>query len=274
MRIQFLHDGSDLRSYGGGSFAKNRGNGGLFWWTIFIFLLIALATATWFFCIMVFNYPEKPFSYRFLSKINKLEALKSYDLNSVPKSKFLSPTKLLEEYTFFTPERMRVTNDQLKRDYIRNFRDHGPVYVRGTFTVTATRRLTGDDVFTDGWVAVVRANELEDVSVELVLPGLSREDSPYRAGDQITLDGKKGCAAAVHLQKQENDRLLVTAVPLLYGTITTFEGSLASLKAPEKLNMDAVWPIWRDAPDAKVEAGQASEAVVKAVQVTAAPPVR
>lgn len=271
MRVQFLHDGSDLRSYGGGSFSKNRGNGGLFWWTIFIFLLIALATATWFFCIMVFNYPEKPFSYRFLSKINKLEPIKSYDLNSVPKSKFLSPTKLLEEYTFFTPERMRVTNDQLKRDYIRNFRDHGPVYVRGAFTTTATRRLTDGDVFTNGWVVVARANELEDVNVELVLPGLNRNDPPYRAGDQITLDGKKGCAAAVHLQKQDNDRLLVTVVPLLYGSITTFEGSVATLKAPEKLNMDAIWPIWRDAPAAGVDAG---EGVVKAVQVTAAQAVQ
>jgi hypothetical protein len=169
---------------------------------------------------------------------------------------------------------MRVTNDQLKRDYIRNFRDHGPVYVRGTFTATATRRLTEGDVFTQGWVVVARANELEDVSVELILPGLNRNDAPYRVGDQITLDGKKGCAAAVHLQKKDNDRLLVTAVPLLYGSITTFEGSVASLKAPEKLNMDAMWPIWRDVPAATTDTVPAGEGVVKAVQVTAAQAVQ
>lgn len=272
MRIQFLHDGSELRSYGGGSFAKNRGNGGLFWWTIFIFLLIALATATWFFCIMVFNYPEKPFSYRFLSKINKIEPLKSYDLNSVPKSKFLSPTKLLEEYSF-SPERMRVINDQLKRDYIRNFKDHAPVYVRGTFTTVSTRKLTENDVFTKGWVVVAKATELEDVAVELVLPGLDREDVPYRAGDEITLDAKKGCVAAIHLQKQEGDRMQVTVVPLLYQGITSFEGANVALKAPAKLNMDAAWPICRDV-NLSAPVGHDNESVVKAVQVTAAEAVK
>jgi len=265
MRIQFLHDGSDLRSYGGGGFSKSRGNGGLFWWTIFIFLLIALATAVWFFCLMVFNYPEKPFSYRFLTRINKLEPIKKFDLNTVPKSKFLTPTKLLEEYSFFTTERMRVTNDQLKRDYIRNFKEHGPVYVRGVFTVVAARPLSSSDVFTDGWIVSARANELEDVSIELLLPGLNRNETPYRAGDAVTLDGKKGCAAAVHVQKQEADRLLVTVVPLLYDNVTTFEGSTASLKVPDQLNMDAMWPIWRD-----VKAEPMSEQVVKAVQVTTA----
>lgn len=274
MRIQFLHDGSELRSYGGGSFAKTRGNGGLFWWTIFIFLLIAFATATWFFCIMVFNYPEKPFSYRFLSKINKIEPLKTYDLNTVPKSKFLSPTKLLEEYSFFTPERMRVTNDQLKRDYIRNFKEHAPVYVRGTFTAVAARKLTDSDVFTKGWIVVAKAAELEDVSVELILPGLDRGDVPYRAGDTITLDAKSGCAAAVHLQKQDSDRLLVTVVPLLEKGIMTFEGSSIAIKAPAQLNMEALWPIWRDVNMAAVATAPEGEAVVKAVQVTAAQPIK
>ena len=264
MRIQFLHDGSEVRSYGGGSFSKSKDQGGLFWWTILIFLLLALATVSWFFSIMVFSYPEKPFNYRLLTKLEKLEPIKKFDSNHIPHGKFLSPTKLLEEYSFFTPDRLRVTNDTLKRDYIRNFKEHPPVYVRGSFVVLATRPLTATDVFTDGWVVVGRSSEIEDVNIELILPGT--KEQPCNAGDVITLDNKKAFAATMHVQKLEHDRLSVTVVPLLYDEVAVANKAVISnLIAPQKLNMDATWPIWRD-----VKYDEVADVEAKAVQVTAA----
>ncbi len=263
MRIQFLHDGPALRSYGGGGKSKSRDQGGLFWWTILTFLLLAIAVCTWFFSIMVFTYPEKPFNYRLLTKLAKLEPIKKFDSNSLPHGKFLTPTKLLEEYSFFSPDRMRVTNAMLKRDYIRNFKEHPPVYVRGAFTVLAARPLTDKDVFTQGWIVAGRFNELEDVTVELVLPGPNQAKAPIEVGETIALDNKKTFAATVNVQKQEQDRLIVTVVPLLYDGVTGGnKEAIANLTVPEKLNMGAGWPIWRDV--------QLAAPVAKAVQVTAA----
>src|SRR4051812_11614293 len=80
MHAQFLSDGSDFRSRGGGgNLAKGRRDEGLFWWTILITLLIGVATCCWFFSIMVFRYPEKPFNYRLLTKLEKLEPLARFD---------------------------------------------------------------------------------------------------------------------------------------------------------------------------------------------------
>jgi len=95
-------------------------------WSIFIFLLLALATVSWFFSIMVFSYPEKPFHYKLLTKLEKLEPIKKFPLNSVPHGEFVTAGKLLEQYLFFTPDKFRVTNDVLKREYIRNFKERSP----------------------------------------------------------------------------------------------------------------------------------------------------
>ncbi len=266
MRIQFLHEGTDFRSYGGGSFSKDRrGDGGLFWWTIAIFLLLALATASWFFSIMIFTYPEKPFNYRVLMSLKKLDPIKKYDRNTVPRGQIVTPRKLLEDYALFTNDRLRVTNDGLKRDYIRNFREHAPLYVRGNFTVTAARKLSGNDVFSDGWVIHAIAADMEDVAIELVLPGLSLDDSPYHSGDTLALDSKSMYASALHIQRHAGDQMTVTLVPLLYDSVTMPDGSIAKMATPDALNLAAAWPIWKDA--AAIEAAQP---VAKAVQVTAA----
>jgi hypothetical protein len=265
MRIQFLNNGSEFRSYGGGSLSKNKADGGLFWWTIFIFLLLALATVSWFFCIMVFSYPEKPFNYRLLTKLDKLEPLKKYATDKVPRGQFVTATKLLEDYSFFTSDRLRVTNEMFKRDYVRNYKEHAPVYVKGSFVVQTARPLAVGDVFTSGWIVVARSSEMEDVMIEYVLPGLESTEVPYHPGDMLVLDNKKTFASAIHLQKQEGDRMVATLVSLTYDSVTMPDGSIAKTEAPKLLNLDGTWPVWRDV---KIE--QPVEAIAKAVQVTAA----
>jgi hypothetical protein len=269
MRTQYLHNNSDYRSIGGGGVRASRDSGGLFWWTIFIFLLLALATLSWFFSIMVFTYPEKPMNYRLLTKLEKLEPLKKWALDKVPLGKYLGPAKLLEEYSFFTPDRLRVVNDTLKREYIRNFKENNPVYISGKFLVFDSRKLTADDVFTEGWVVAARSEEMEDVTVEMVLPGLTIDQAPFPKGTIISLDKNKHFANAVHVQKHDDDKLRVTMVPLLYDSITTTDGKVATLAAPTRLNMDGGWPIMRDTP-----ADPATETVEapKSTEVTVAQP--
>jgi hypothetical protein len=249
MRIQFLSDGSEFRSYGGGNFSKTKGDGSIYWWTIFITFLMILATACWLGPIVAFAYPEKPFSYRLLTKLKKLEPIRGYSKLSVPHGKFYEPAALLSAYFYHSPKELRDTNDQLKRNYIKNFKDQPPAYVSGTFSVIGIRQLTAADVFTSGWVVVLRSTKIEDVDVELVLPGATSEAPPYQVGGEVVLDTntkKSSFANVVHVEKIRPDRLSVTVVPIVYEEFATGEGTALALVPPTALNMEAAWPIARD----------------------------
>src|SRR5215207_4653870 len=134
MKSQFLNtSGYDYRSRsGGGSTAKGRKDEGLFWWTILITLLLALATFCWFFSIMVFKYPEKPFNYRLLTKLEKLEPIARFDplaagsssaavIKRLPNGSFHNARDLLNKYYNYNPDQLRLTNSLLKRSYILNY---------------------------------------------------------------------------------------------------------------------------------------------------------
>ena len=278
MRIQFLNDGSEFRTYGGGSFSKTKGTGGLFWWTLAIFLLLALATTSWFFSIWVFAHPEKPFSYKLLSRMQKLEPIRRWSVHTVPNGPILTSNKLLEQYFYYTSEQMRVANDMMKRSYIKNFKEHSPEYVYGNFKVLATRPLSASDVFTEGWVVVARSNEIEDVDVELLLPGLKSETSPYKEGDSLVLEKKKTFASVVHVQRMEGERLQATLVSLLYQNVPAKDAqetaavedeSQVLLAPPVQLNMEAAWPV---SHDLKIAGPAVAEAPVKAHEVATREP--
>jgi hypothetical protein len=243
MKVQFLNEGTEFRSYGGSGMSKNKPGSGLFWWTLAITLMVGLAIISWFFCIFVFSRPENPFSYRVLTKVNKLEPLRKYSPLTVPQGKFHSARDLLGEYFPLDEEHLSVANDVLKRGYIRNYKSPlAPQYVKGSFVVTAMRALTAEDVFTNGWVAHARAEDIEDVEIEIVLPEATNAD-PFKVGETITLDQRNTFASAVHVQKLAEDRLRVTVVPLAYQGIG-IEGTL--MNAPDKLNLDARWPVASD----------------------------
>ena len=280
MRIQFLNDGSEFRTYGGGSFSKSKGTGGLFWWTLAIFLLLALATTSWFFSIWVFAHPEKPFSYKLLSKLEKLEPIRKWSVHTVPNGPILTSNKLLEQYFYYSSEQMRVANDMMKRSYIKNFKEHSPEYVFGTFRVLATRPLSANDVFTQGWVVVARSSDIEDVDIELLLPGLASESAPYKEGDSLVIEKKKTFASVVHVQRLDGERLQATLVSLLYqnapgkageaapavAAATDDDSDAATLAPPAKLNMEAVWPV---SHDLKIAGPAAAEAPAKTREVAA-----
>lgn len=245
MQIRFLSDGNEYRSYGGGSFSKKKDSGGIFWWSILITLLVGFATCCWFFSIMVFAHPEKPFNYRVLAKFDKLDPLRKFTTYTVPQGKFLPARDLLAEFYAFNREQLAVKNDMLKRSYIRNYKQEQPLYVKGKYQVINARPLTGKDVITDGWVVRARSMDIEDVDIEIVLPGSQNGVDPYHAGDTIELDQKHTFTAALHVQKFDQERVCVTLMPLAYEGFGK-EGGTFKMKPPAKLNMDAYWPLTSD----------------------------
>lgn len=245
MHVRFLSDGNEYRSYGGGSLSKKKEGGGIFWWSILITLLMGAATFCWFFSIMVFSHPEKPFNYKVLAKFNKLTPLRPYTIYTAPGGKSLQPRDLLSEFFPYTVEQMSVRNDLYKRSYLKNYQHDQPTYVMGSYQVLSARELTDADVFTSGWIVRARAAELEDVDIEVIMPGLTSKESPYKKGDTFKLE-KRTYASTLHVQRMDGDRLCVTVVPLAYQTISTKDAEVVSLEPPLALNMEAYWPITRD----------------------------
>ena len=253
MQIRFLSDGNEFRSYGGGSFSKKKDSGGIFWWSILITLLMGFATFCWFFSIMVFALPEKPFNYRGLARFDKLDPLRKFTTYTVPQGKFLPPRDLLTEFYAFTSDQLAVKNDMLKRSYIRNYKQEQPMYVKGSYEVINARPLSSSDVITEGWVVRARSTDIEDVDIEIVLPGNKANADPYQVGDTIVLDQKNTFTAALHVQKFDQERVCVTLMPLAYQGFGAKDGKPLEMKPPEKLNMEAYWPLTRDPASGSTE---------------------
>jgi len=269
MQAQFLSGGSDFRPRGGGSsLAKNRRDEGLFWWTILITLLLGLATFCWFFSIMVFKYPEKPFNYKLLMKLQKLDPIAKFDplvvgqvrlpngsiTARLPNGTFHSSRELLAKYYSYNPEQLRVANDVLKRSYIMNYEGESPVYAKGTFTVLQARPLTEKDIFAEGWVVRARSVDLEDVELELLLPGPPSDTIPLAEGSTFTLDNKSTFAAVVSVERgASDDGLCASVVPISYGEYIVGDEKTIALRPPTVLNMEATFPVSADAEGASMK---------------------
>jgi len=259
MQAKFLNAGSEFRRSGSSSLAKGRRDEGLFWWTILITLLLGLATFCWFFSIMVFKYPEKPFNYRLLTKLEKLEPIAKFDPLAVgparlPNGTFNGARELLAKYYSYNPEQLRVANDVLKRSYIMNYTEESPVYAKGTYTVLSARRLTGSDIFSEGWVVRGRSVELEDVELELLLPGATTDTIPLQEGSTFTLDNKSSFASVVNVERSANDDgLCASVIPIAYGNYLVGDQQSISLSPPPALNMDAGFPVSAPAEGASMK---------------------
>ncbi len=247
MRQLFLSDGTELRSYGGGNLTRKSESTSLFWWTIVITLMMGLATFCWFFSIMVTQHPEKPMNYKVLAKMDRLPVIRKFTVYTVPDGSAKSARELLSAYYTYSPEQLQVANNILKRSYIRNYdKQDPPVYLAGKFEVLGARPLSDSDVMRQGWVVRCRAVDLEDVDVEILMPGLETGAAPYAEGDSIELDKRTTFAALVHVQRIGQDRLCATAVPLVYGGFKTAGGDTPGMAPPRQLNLEASWPVSKD----------------------------
>ncbi len=247
MRREYLSDGKERRGYGGGSFAKSGDGSSLFWWTILITLMMGVATFCWFFSIMVFQHPEKPLNYKVLVKLHKLPVIRKFSVYTVPDGSAKSPRELMSAYYAYSPEQLRVANDILKRAYIRNYdKQDPPVYLTGKFLAMEVRPLEKSDVMQAGWVVRARAVDLEDVDVEILMPGLESSEAPFEVGESITLDKRSTFGALVHVEKLNDERVCGTVVPLVYAGFKSTGGEALTMVPPVFLNLEAGWPVSSD----------------------------
>jgi hypothetical protein len=235
-----------------------------FVWTIVILLLSGFTLAAWIGSFYIFNQPERPDSYKLLQKLGKIEQPKRFALTAAPSGEFLTAKQLFERYGEMGNAELSKTNAELARYYIRNFQQVRAVtYVVGRFTIMQARELTPNDLFPSGMVALTSAVDYGELLMEHVYPADARSvplmKQTLLTGLEIKLDRSHDLSAVIHAQRLGDGRLLITAVPLLYGTYTVTQGrGMFSLEPPFLLNLDAGWPLFKDQARRAAEAQYAS----------------
>src|SRR4249919_4013139 len=231
-----------------------------FAWTVAILLLIGLALAAWLGSFYIFNQPERPDSYRILQKLHKIEPPKRFELTAAPAGEFLNASELYERYVGMGAAELAKANAELLRNYIRNYQQvRGLVpYVVGRYTIIAVRELGPEDVFPSGMAALTAAVDSGEVLMEHVYPAkpeaLPLMKQTLTVGLEVKLERTHDVSAVIHAERLVDGRILVTAVPLLYGSYTVTRGlGTFRLEPPLSLNLIGGWPLFKSQERASIE---------------------
>src|SRR5215470_2425433 len=231
-----------------------------FAWTVAILLLIGFALAAWLGSFYIFNQPERPDSYRILQKLHKIEPPKRFELTAAPAGEFLNASQLYERYVGMGATELVRANAELLRNYIRNYQQvRGLVpYVVGRYTIIAVRELGPGDVFPSGIAALTTAVDNGALLLEHVYPAkpeaLPLMKETLTVGLEVKVERTHDISAVIHAERLVDGRLLVTAIPLLYGSYTVTRGlGTFRLEPPPSLNLIAGWPLFKSQERASIE---------------------
>ena len=230
--------------------ARQKSDDGLFGWTVLILIFIGIAIACWIGSFYVFGNPEKPLSYRVLSRLGKIDPTKRFELTAAPRGEFLRAPQLLDRYGSMRPRQLERTNETLLRNYIRNFKpaDGLVPYVIGTFNILDSYELTGGDFFTSGVVAVAQSKDDPNLLIEQIFPATKRSVPALHrtllTGLDIDLKRENELAAVIHAAHLPDGRVKLTTVSIMY---PSYESASAdgtfTLEPPESLNVAAGLPV-------------------------------
>jgi hypothetical protein len=231
-----------------------------FAWTVAILLLIGFALAAWLGSFYVFDQPERPDSYRILQRLHKIELPKRFELTAAPAGEFLNAKQLYDRYVEMGSAELAKTNAELARNYIRNYlRVPGLVpYVIGRYAIMEARELEPSDVFTSGMVALTNAVDHGELIMEHIYPSETATvpliKQTLSVGLEIKLERTHDLSAVIHAERLDDGRIMVTAIPLLYGTYTVTRGpGTFRLEPPLNLNLAGGWPLFKEQPRRKAE---------------------
>ena len=241
-------------------YARPRRRTNYFAWTVAILLLTGFALAAWLGSFYIFNQPERPDSYRILQRLHKIEPPKRFELTAAPAGEFLNSKQLYERYSVMGNAELARTNAELARNYIRNYQTvRGLVpYVVGRYKIVAARELGPGDVFTSGMVALTNAVDNGELLMEHLYPAapeaLPLMKQTLHAGLEIKLERSHDISSVIHTERLVDGRMMITAVPLLYGSYTVTRGlGTFRLEPPLSLNLAAGWPLFKTSERNEIE---------------------
>lgn len=260
--------GKNYYSYQGRSGHRSGGNAdSLFGWTVFIFLLIGFVFFCWMGSYYIFAHPEKASNYRLLLRLHKIDPPQRFEITAAPRGEFLKPGQLLERFGSMTASEIRRANENLLRNFLRNYhqiRDLVP-YAVGTYRVVGTLPLASHSFCRPGLIALLQAVEQPEIILEQPftcddanLPALTRSLTPNQ---EIKLEKPLDLSAVIHIERLEGNRLLLTTMPLLYGSYGSAKGGTSfSLEPPEEINLDAPLPLLSQEQIAQLSGGKFGKA--------------
>jgi hypothetical protein len=229
---------------------EEKGKDNLFLWTIFILLLIGVAAGCWMGSFYIFGHPEDPRWYKLLRKLGKLDAPKRFEVTAAPPGEFLNATKLFEKYSKYTRLELQKENDELIRNYIKNFRETKKLtpYITGRFNIIDSYELKKGDMFPVGVVALGQSIDFPQVLIEHTYPMAKDQVRQARTmlqpGFDLPIERTNDLSAIIHIEKIQDGRLQFTLVPLLYGTLALKGGiGTFSCEPPTDLDMAGGVPI-------------------------------
>src|SRR5213082_653854 len=224
-----------------------------FAWTVVILLLTGFAFAAWLGSFYIFSQPERPDSYRILQKLHKIEPPKRFELTAAPAGEFLSAKQLYDRYNAMGSAEFAKTNAELARNYIRNFQQvRGLIsYVVGRYVIEEARELSSSDLFASGMVALTGSVESPELLMEHLYPAEPQTvpliKQTLTTGLELKLDRAHDLSAVIHVERFPDGRIMLTSVPLLYGTYTVMRGTgTFSLEPPLSLNLEGGWPLFKE----------------------------
>jgi hypothetical protein len=233
-------------------YARPRRRINYFAWTAAILFLSGFALAAWLGSFYIFDQPERPDSYRILQRLHKIDPPKRFELTAAPAGEFLKAKDLYDRYVGMGAAELAKTNAELARNYIRNYQQvRGLVpYVVGRYRIIAARELGPDDVFTSGMVAITNAIDSGELLMEHLYPArpevLPLMKQTLNPGLEVKLERTHDLSAVIHAQRLADGRIMITAVPLLYGSYTVTRGlGTFRLEPPLSLNLAAGWPLFK-----------------------------
>ena len=227
-----------------------------FWWFVALTLASCFSILTWSLCISIFNNPEIPRNYEILKKLERVPTPRSYTSQTAPKHPAYSPPSLRKSYLVYTPTELATINRSLLHSYLTNFREKTfSSYLEGTYRVTQTRKLTKDDLITDGFAVQLRAYNKPDeyndptpypVIAEIIFPTPYFDSHQgYHKGDTLNLGITPHFASLLHVanltQANDDTIIIVTAVSLASKLRPPHAGPF-DLIPPKELNLNAKVP--------------------------------
>jgi hypothetical protein len=233
-------------------YVRPQGRINYFAWTVAILLLSGFALTAWLGSFYIFDQPERPDSYRILQRLHKIDPPKRFELTAAPAGEFLSAKQLYDRYVGMGSAELARANAELTRNYIRNYQQvRGLVpYVVGRYRLVAARELGSGDVFTSGMVALANAVDSGELVMEHLYPAnpevLPLMKQTLNVGLEIKLERTHDLSAVIHAERLVDGRIMITAVPLLYGSYTVTRGlGTFRLEPPFALNLTAGWPLFK-----------------------------
>jgi len=240
---------------------RRKGNEGLFFWAILITVLTGLTAFSWIFCMYVFHQPEKAFNYDLLTRFEKIKPLRDFSPTNAPHGTFYTAKELYTAYHDYTPRELRAVSSLFRRDYVRNYRGADRVaYLQGAFRLSEIKHLSKGDLLPTGLALRGQSEDYPNIEVEYLLPAKKLPDVHYdlEVHHILEIGTSSTCAAILNLARIAEDRLLVTAIPIVYGAHETPARSEIVLEVPQTLNLYGPLPVTQQRGQKLARAGSAS----------------